>query len=195
MPNVLAELRNSGHLSAADYASILLRLRRANCRFIDLDGDEIVHWLTKVKIVDGVVAESGELQVLRMYFNAALSDRNLRVAPLHLTDPSGRAIGEGAFAMNSAFAVNRALSKIWFLPSLSDEDRMALADWIVRSLYTGTFGVHHLYGGFKEARLLMVMDMADLLTDVRVVMTEEGLDFERGQAFMNGSALASWTIV
>ena len=183
LPTVLAELRRSEELSDAEYFSILLRLRRANYRFIDLDGDEIVYWLARATITDGVVQESEELRILRVYLNAALSDRNLRVAPLSLTTAS-RAIGEGAFGLNAAFAVNRALAAIWSLPDISDVNRRAFSDWIFRNLYTGTYGAHHLYGGFNKPRLLIVTDLANLLTPIAPLVDEKGFNFERGEAFV-----------
>lgn len=184
LQNLLVELRSSDHLSDAETFAILLRLRQANCRFLDLETDEIVHWLAKANIVDGIVQETEALKILRVYLNAALSDRNLRVAPLPQTDPNGRAIGEGAFAMNSALAVTRALGEVWSLPNVSTGDRMAHSDWLLRNLYTGTYGVHHLYGGFLEPQRLMALDMANLLTSVAPVLDGETFDLERGAAFI-----------
>jgi tetratricopeptide (TPR) repeat protein len=162
--NVLAELRARKRLPDDDYFQILLHLRRANFRFIDLDADEIVHWLTKAKVTGQNLEESEPLQILRVYLNAALSDRNIRIIPLPQTNPQGRAFGEGAFAINSSFATARALFEIWSRSNATVAQRAAMSDWIVRSLYTGTYGVHHLYGaGFNAARVLMSEDVAGLL--------------------------------
>jgi hypothetical protein len=184
LQNVLAELRASGHITDAESFAVLLRLRKANCRFLDLETDEITHWLSKAKIANGMVQATEALRILRIYLNAALSDRNLRVAPLPQTDPKNRAIGEGAFAMNSALAVMRAIGEVWSRADVSTVDRMAQSDWILRNLYTGTYGVHHLYGGFKEPPLLMAVDQANLLTSIEAVLDGDKFDFERGAAFI-----------
>ncbi|MEA2413551.1 MAG: hypothetical protein QOI58_208 [Thermoanaerobaculia bacterium] len=162
--NVLAALRESAHLEEDGYFRILLRLRRANFRFIDLTGDEIVHWLTKAKWNDGELQESEPLQVMRVYINSALSDRNLRVIPIPASTPD-HAFGEGPFALNSSFAPVQALSTLWSLTEFTIEQLTAMSDWILHNLYTGSFGVQHLYGkGFNAARDLMLNDVAGLLT-------------------------------
>lgn len=162
--HVLAAVRESGHLGDDDYFGILLRLRRANFRFIDLEGDEIVHWLTQANWNDGALQESEPLRMMRFYINSALSDRNLRVIPLPQSTPD-RAFGEGPFAMNSSFAPVRALLTLWSLTDFTIEQRTAMSDWILHNLYTGSYGVQHLYGkGFSAARDLMLNDVAGLLT-------------------------------
>ena len=164
LPHVLAALRESGHLDDDDYFGMLLRLRRANFRFVDLNGDEIVHWLTKANWNNGALEESEALRVLRVYINSALSDRNLRVIPIPRST-SERAFGEGAFALNSSFAPAQALSTLWSLTDYTIEQRTAMSDWILQNLYTGSYGVQHLYGkGFNAARDLMLHDVAGLLT-------------------------------
>lgn len=164
LPNVLAALRASKNLDDDGYFRILLRLRRANFRFIDLTGDEIVYWLTKAKWNGGELQESEPLQVMRVYINSALSDRNLLVIPIPASTPD-HAFGEGPFALNSSFAPVQALSTLWSLTEFTIEQRTAMSDWILHNLYTGSFGVQHLYGqGFNAGRDLMLNDIAGLLT-------------------------------
>jgi hypothetical protein len=178
LPHILASLRRGGHLGDEEYFLILLRLRRANFRFIDLDGDEIVHWLTNATWRDGVLEESEPMQILRVYLNGALSDPNLRVIPIPESTPA-RALGEGPFAMNSSWAPVRALATLWSFTDLTIAQRTAMSDWIVQNLYTGTYGVQHLYGGFTATRELMVHDIASLLT----MLFDLDLDLDTGRAF------------
>ena len=143
---VLDALLAVNALSQDDYYDKLLQLRKANTRYIPISGKEIAYWLRQAPIIDGSVKEVKEteaLAVLRQYIASCLLDTHRLQLP-SIPDNSPNPQGEVTFLLSCLRATEDAIIAGWSDASVSNEDAVAYANWVLLNLYTGTFGTRHL---------------------------------------------------
>ena len=77
---LLRALRKSHALSEKDYFANLIHLRSVNAMFLPIEAEEVLFHLKNAAIVNGQVAETHELSVLRRYLaRVALQECRLKV--------------------------------------------------------------------------------------------------------------------
>jgi len=130
-------------LSQDDYYDKVLQLRKANTRYIPITSEEIVYWLKQAPVIDGSVRENEALTVLRQYIASCLLDTHrLQLPPLAEGSPNSQ--GEITFLLSCLRATQDAIVAGWLDASVSNENAVAYANWVLFNLYTGTFGTRHL---------------------------------------------------
>lgn len=130
-------------LSQDDYYDKLLQLRKANARYIPTTSEEIVYWLKQAPIIDGSVRETEALTVLRQYIASCLLDTHrLQLPPIPSRYPNPQ--DEVSFVLSCLLATQDAIVAGWLDDSVSNENAVAYANWVLFNLHTGTFGVRHL---------------------------------------------------
>ena len=140
---VLDALLALGALSKDDYYDKLLQLHKANTRYIPITSEEIVYWLKQAPIIDGSVRETEALTVLRRYIASCLLDTyRLQLPPIPDRSPNPQ--GEVTFLLSCFHATEDAIVAGWLDDSVSNENAVAYANWVLLNLYTGTFGTRHL---------------------------------------------------
>jgi nucleoside phosphorylase len=140
---VLDALLAINALSQDDYYDKLLQLRKANAHYIPITGKEIAYWLKQAPIIDGSVRETEELTVLRQYIASCLLDTHrLQLPPIPDNSPNPQ--GEVTFLLCCLRATEDAIIAGWLDNSVSNENAVAYANWVLLNLYTGTFGTRHL---------------------------------------------------
>jgi len=140
---VLDALLALGELSQDDYYDKILQLRKVNTRYIPVTSKEITYWLKQAPIVEGSVKETEALAVLRQYVASCLLDtRRLRLPAMAegSVDPQN----EAAFLASCLRSTEEVIVSGWLDDSVSDENAIAYANWVLVNLYTGTFGTRHL---------------------------------------------------
>jgi hypothetical protein len=130
---VLQALRKEGALDDGKLYSLLMKLRRANCRFIGMTSDEIQHNLRECRIENGAAVETEALRVMRQYVAACLMQPEAAQRPG--VDPqSGSPMGEVRFFLDVRRAVSTALFEIWTSSEDIDTKR-AFCEWVLSSLH------------------------------------------------------------
>ena len=130
-------------LSQDNYYDKLLQLRKANTRYIPITSREIIYWLKQAPIVDGSVKETEALAVLRKYVASCLLDNHrLQLSPMPEGFPSPQ--DEVTFLLICLRAIEDTIVSGWLDDSVSNENAIAYANWVLFNLYTGTFGTRHL---------------------------------------------------
>lgn len=161
---VLGALRKAGTLTEDQYCALLLRLRRANVRYLPLTSDEILHHLRRAPIEDGTLKENSELVVLRQSVAAALLDvtRLLLPTPQHIAQ---RDLAELQWATSLAGEVVMALVVVW-----RDRDLVraqARADWLFEHLHWDFNAICELYPevlGARDSAQMFVQEIGRLFS-------------------------------
>lgn len=178
---VLAALRERGRLTKKKYYEALQRLRAGNFRYVPPSAREITYYLDKARIKEGDVVESADLRTLRRYVAACLLDTDaLQIPPLPVGSPN--MTGEIAFVLNVKSAVEEAIIRLWTDKKSSVAAIEARADWLLKNLYTGTFGVRHLLpraAARGDATDLLGIDIGGLLAIGSVTLLD--LPAKRGK--------------
>lgn len=146
---VLLALHLRGELTEDEYYEKLLKLRAGNFRYIPVDSKEILYHLGKSQIGKGGEAEKPietlELSTLRRYIASCLLDsERLQRPPM----PQGaNPYGEMAFVHIAVTAAMDSIVQVWADDNIPIDIAEARADWILRNLYTGVWGIQHLTPG------------------------------------------------
>ena len=140
---VLDALLAIGALSQDAYYGKLLQLRKANVRYIPISSEEIIYWLKLAPIVDGSIRETEGLGILRQYIASCLLDTH-KLQLLAFSDKPPNPQDEVVFLLSCLHATQDAILAGWLDSSVSNEDAIAYANWVLLNLYTGTFGTRHL---------------------------------------------------
>ncbi|WP_124816225.1 tetratricopeptide repeat protein [Burkholderia cepacia] len=126
---LLRALRKSHALSDKDYFAKLIRLRSANAMFLPLEAEEVLFHLKNAAIINGQVAETHELSVLRRYLaRVALQECHLKVGdfPAIKSDRPDE--------VNILIMIRRltdeCLTIVWPSKSLTDKQCQAWATWV-----------------------------------------------------------------
>lgn len=149
---VLLALHLRGELTEDEYYEKILKLRAGNFRYIPVDSREILYHLDKSQIGKGGGAEKSietpELSTLRRYIASCLLDsERLQRPPMPQGAPNP--YGEMAFVHTTVTAVMDSIVQVWADEDISIEIAEARADWILKNLYTGVWGIQHLIHGTK----------------------------------------------
>jgi hypothetical protein len=140
---VLEALFARDALSQDDYYNKLLQLRKANARYIPISGTEITYWLKQAQIIDGSLKETEELATIRQYIASCLLDSHRLQLP-SISEDSINSSGEIYFPLRCLTATSDAIVAGWLDDSVSNEDAITYANWVLGNLYTGTFGTRYL---------------------------------------------------
>ncbi len=130
---VLGLLRASGGMTKTERFQWLARLRAGNYRYIPLEDDEILHWLSQSRSDGGYLIVPLQLEIIACYWSACLYDREgLQTGPIG-RHPHGK-IG---FVAASQIAVESAIRRTWADTRLNERRRRQRADWLLDRLYVG----------------------------------------------------------
>ena len=108
-----------------DYWIARHKLRRGGFALIDVEADELVHWLRVTRVVDGQVMETAELRTLRQTIT--------RIDCLNLLSHEETM----TYSIHHSRACRTALQCLWGDSSLAVERVAALSSWVWRNLMTG----------------------------------------------------------
>lgn len=142
---VVNAIHRAGRLTDEEYYGRLIRLRRANVRYLPLSSKEILYHLRNATVLDGIVQESSELVVLRQSVAAALLDakRFMLPSPQHLAQHD---LAELRWATGLAGELISAIAHLW---KAQDLDRArARTDWIWDNLYWELGAIRDLHPQF-----------------------------------------------
>jgi len=160
---VLAALRHGSLLTDAKYYASLIQLRAGNYRYIPVTSEEILWHINKAPITKGKVQETPELRVLRRYIAACFLDKECLQILLPLPG-SINFPGEAPFILGTKRALDEALTLVWKSKGKTAEAR---ANYLLRNLYTGSFGIRHLLPNTEtrgDATFLLGLDIAGMVT-------------------------------
>ena len=147
---VLQQLVAHGTLSSGSYYDVVSRIRAEGGCFIPVLKDEILDHLAAVRFDNDVMTETTGLRNLRRGAAASfLAGRFLRPA---MSDGQTVDPGESEFLVRSISGVSEALSELWLLPGLNENERVRKADWIVSRLFVPHHALRKLAGIQPEAQ-------------------------------------------
>ncbi len=137
---VLKGLVGSGSISNFEYYNTITRLRAANVRFIPIEEEEILYYLSHAKVDEnGFLIATPELRILRRYIAACLLEKNVLQFPPMPENISNRD-GEVAFVLNLALVIPRTIVSLWREVS-SEEKCIAGSNWLLDNLYSELHGL------------------------------------------------------
>ncbi|EUC12407.1 tetratricopeptide repeat protein [Paraburkholderia hospita] len=126
---LLRALRKARVLPDSEYYAKLLHLRSANAMFLPIEAEEVIFHLGRAVIVDGRVAETHALSVLKRYVaRVALQERHLKVGDFPAIK-SDRPDEIHVF-MSTRRLTDQCLEKIWPSKIHTDDQCVAWATWI-----------------------------------------------------------------
>ncbi|MEW5925910.1 MAG: hypothetical protein AB1941_00350 [Gemmatimonadota bacterium] len=144
---VLAALASAGGITRADYFHYLHRMRAENVRLVAPSGEELSYQLRRARVDGGQLVETPELNVLRRYVAATILDgRTLQRAFTPEGFPAER--HELTYVLALQNALDEALTGLWEDEKMSEPERRARGEWLVRSLFLdigsgrGVVGLH-----------------------------------------------------
>ena len=86
---VIEELHRRQAISTTKYHALRHRLRASDFRYVPLNSEEIVEFVTHAPVEDGHIVETPELSVLRRYHARVLLDHEaLQLPPLQFKSPN-----------------------------------------------------------------------------------------------------------
>ena len=162
---VLKGLVSSGSISDSKYYNTITRLRAANVRFIPIEEEEILYYLSRARVDEnGSLIETPELRILRRYIAACLLKKNVLRFPPMPENTSNRD-GEVAFVLNFALVIPRTIVSLWINES-SEEKCIAQSNWLIDKLYSELHGLFKTIGQEKpdqNDRQLAAMTLSGLI--------------------------------
>ena len=123
--DILSHLVSLRTIRATDNWIARHKMRRSGLSYIQIDPDELSHWLLSARVEDGSLIESAELRVLRQ--SAA------GVAAGLLTENEVTTL-----TANQVIACKATIERVWKDPSVPVKRTIALADWAWRNLVIGS---------------------------------------------------------
>jgi hypothetical protein len=164
--DVLDGLDAHGALSRPELYELLTRLRAANVRYVPLSARELVHHLEDAQVVDGEVAETHALTVIRRYTAAWLLGASGLQPPL-LPDGSPNPRAETALFEGLARAIASAVRHLLTRGTAAREARLARAEWVMRNLFVD-YGAMRRFSGLAgphdDARWFSAITMVRFVT-------------------------------
>ena len=137
---VLKGLVSSGSISDSEYYNTITKLRAANVRFIPIEEEEILYYLSQARVDEnGFLIATPELRILRRYIAACLLEKNVLQFP-PMPENTSNKDGEVAFVLNLALVIPRAIVSLWREES-SEEKCIAQSDWLIDNLYLELHGL------------------------------------------------------
>lgn len=132
--DILLALRTYGAITEALFFERMQYLRNINAQFIPLTADELSYHLSNAPIIDDVLQETPELSILRRYYASCFSVFNklqLQEVPEHVRSEGG----EIRFIHHHHKALAQAVSSLWKQDNITDTEKVARADWVMRHLF------------------------------------------------------------
>lgn len=137
---ILDLLRATGNLTEQEYYRLINKLRAGNYRYIPLEKNEILYWLSQASIQTDKLVELPELKILRQYWAACLHRGSVLQRP-----PEGATRrGELDFIVTSRLAISEAIAAVWSDSRLGFRRKSRRAQWILDHLYTSFINLNHL---------------------------------------------------
>ena len=137
---VLKGLVGSGSISDSEYYNKITRLRAANVRFIPVEEEEILYYLSQARVDEnGSPIETRELRILRRYIAACLLKKNVLQFP-PMSENTSNSAGEIAFIINLSLVIPRTIVNLWINES-SEEKCIAQSNWLIDNLYSELHGL------------------------------------------------------
>ena len=167
--DVLRHLVSCGGLKdRSDYWIARHKLRRGGFALIDVEADELVHWLRVTRVVDGQVIENAELRTLRQTIT--------RVDSLNLLSHEETM----AHSILHSRTCRTTLESLWGDSSLAVEHVAALSSWVWRNLMVGAvLGLGESAGESRRSRAghLLSLRLGHLLLPTTVLTQERRSQF------------------
>ena len=151
-----------------DYWIARHKLRRGGFALIDVETDELVHWLRVTRVVDGQVMETAELRTLRQTIT--------RIDSLNLLSHEETM----AHSIHHSRACRTALECLWGDSSVAVERVAALSSWVWRNLMVGAvLGLEESAGENRRNRAghLLSLRLGHLLLPTTVLTQERRSQF------------------
>ena len=123
--DILRHLVSLGTIRAKDHWIARHKMRRSGLSYIQIDPEELSHWLLPARVEAGSIIESAELRVLRQ------SAAGVAVSGL-LTENEVTTL-----TANQVIACKATIERVWEDPSVPVERTTALSDWAWRNLVMG----------------------------------------------------------
>ena len=162
---VLKGLVSSGSISDSKYYNTITRLRAANVRFIPIEEEEILYYLSRARVDEnGFLTETPELRILRRYIAACLLEKNILQFP-SMSENTSNKEGEIAFVLNLALVIPCTIVSLWINES-SEEKCIAQSNWLIDKLYSELHGLFKTIGQEKpdqNDRQLAAMTLSGLI--------------------------------
>ena len=168
--DVLRHLPSQGVIDPAGHWTARHKLRRAGFAFLDVDADELVHWLKSARVVQGQMTESAELKTLRQAVKRADSLGVLSVKETM------------ALSRNFNLAGKTAIARLWEDSSLTAEWAGTLSDWVWHNLMkTTVLALERFSGDNRETwiRDKISLRLGYLLLPATIWTSERGSQFSQ----------------
>lgn len=162
---VLKALVATSALQPGAYYEKLNRLRAANVRLIPIQPEEILYHLGQVRVEDGILVETRELQIIRRYSASCMLW--YRTGEPSLPGSGAPKRDEAAFLLSLRRAATSALIGLWENEEEDEGARHAKADWILSNLYVdllGLFNVTSLPRPPQDNGYLVAVSIAGLVS-------------------------------
>lgn len=133
-PEILQALRIYGHLDLDGFFEAVYRLRASRVNYLAPVDGELKRLLARaLHPVLGIV-ESPELAALRRYLAVCVLNEGLLQRPGTMTESGTALPGELSFILGWSRTAREATCSGWLDPNLTEEQRIARADWILTNL-------------------------------------------------------------
>ena len=139
-------LRNAEIISDDEFFDIILKLRKANVRFIPPMQEEILNHLPE-NIQDG---ETANLKTLRQYLFSCFRDKEI-LSSNQGNRPPSFTYGELAFYINSLNAINSSIFEIW-KSKMNIEEKAARSELIISTLFIDNASMSAIFRGAENIK-------------------------------------------
>ena len=164
---VLKGLVKSNSISDLEYYNVVTRLRASNVRFIPIEKEEILYYLSQARIENGFLIETKELSIMKRYIAACLlKDNALQIPPIPENTSNGD--GEIAFIMSLLHTIPDTIISLWINGS-SDEECIAQSNWLIDNIYLDYHGMLKTIDKEKidqDDRYLAALSLSELINCV-----------------------------
>ena len=120
--DILRYLLSLGAITDSEHWAARHKMRRGGLSLIPLDQNELLHWLSPARVVDGTVIETAELRVLRQ--SVASTTLTGYLTEVEATNLSA----------NLADTCKATIGRIWQDTSIPKDRATALSDWLWHNL-------------------------------------------------------------
>lgn len=139
---IFQTLRAAGQLSDEEYFRVVLRMRRANLRYLPLDEEELCYWMSRGNF--GQNPPSAELAQIQRALAASLRRGETLIPPDEQGQPQ-----EWRFLINCGDAMSRTLIRCFEREVGQD---FKTADWLLQYIYVDLTALRRLAGAESDER-------------------------------------------
>jgi hypothetical protein len=140
---ILLALRAQGQLDEHEYYELLLKMRESDFRYLPLATDEILYHLRRARIENARLIETEALASIRRYYSSCMLDKEILQFGTTV-EGSPNPHSELPFVIQTINSTADAIARVWQEAESNTEMKIARADWILSSIYTGNFGCSSL---------------------------------------------------